>query len=265
LVLSTQLLNGIRLKILTRILGLDLEFRYWMGLALLQSFLNYLPFKGGMAVNAVYLKKQHDFPLKRFIAMVTASCIITISASGLMGLIASGICLSWSAYPLVFIFFGGLFFLPGGLAVLATIWKGRDYGWMGTVHDVLAQWRKMGRNQPLLLLLFSLDFLSVFIFSWRYFTAVQAFSMDISFGFCIILACMAILSTFVAITPAGMGVREGIIGVTTRVLGSGLNPGICIALLDRAVVMFWVFILGPLSGFMLLSDGKHDNNMKEKG
>jgi uncharacterized protein (TIRG00374 family) len=86
----------------------------------------------------------------------------------------------------------------------------------------------------------------------RYYIAFRAFSLNISFWYCLMLAPLSILTTFISITPAGLGIREAVICFTSKILGMGLNPGMYAASLDRAVVMFWVFILGPIFGYILI-------------
>ena len=88
--------------------------------------------------------------------------------------------------------------------------------------------------------------------SYTHFIALRAFSLNIPFGYCLIIVPVSILATFTSITPAGLGIREVVVGYSSKALGIGLNHGIYAAFLDRAVVMFWVFFLGPVFSHILL-------------
>ena len=253
LVLSTQLINGLRLKILTSSLGLQLRPKDWIGVAIVQSLLNYLPFKGGMVANALYLKKWHNFSFSNFISMISASGIITILSAGLIGFTVSGVCI---LNKNINIAIPGLFFSITLIAMLFIIFSRRfkfSNGIIGRrLNELIRGWNIMREKGSTLFSLVILDIISVLIFSLRYYIAFRAFSFSIPFWCCIILAPLSILSTRLSFTPAGMGIKEAAVGFASKILGTGLNLGIYAASLDRAVVMFWVFLLGPIFGFMLL-------------
>jgi uncharacterized membrane protein YbhN (UPF0104 family) len=252
LVLSTQFVNGLRMKVLTDSLNLRLEPRDWMGVAIVQSFLNYLPLKGGMFANAVYLKRWHNFSYMKFISMIGSSGLITILSVGFIGFFISSFyyfyrnisvimpCffLSLVTFTLLFIAFSVRFDSSGGA--------------LKRLNQVIEGWNMIRTERTSIVSLMALDLLSAFIFSMRYYIAFRAFSLNISFWYCLMLAPLSILTTFISITPAGLGIREAVIGFTSKILGMGLNPGMYAASLDRAVVMFWVFILGPIFGYILI-------------
>jgi uncharacterized protein (TIRG00374 family) len=256
LVLTTQLLNGFRLRLLTKALELDLSFKDSLGLALLQSFLNYFPVKGGMALNAIYLKKLHNFPFKRFIAMASFSCIITTTTSGVIGLIVFGTVLIWDEAHILFLLF--LFFAVVPLFISTIfVWLKRE-NLLPTIifKSIVAEWEIMGQKKTISIILFITDAINIFVFSLRYYIAFLAFSKELPFLFCTVMACTAILSTFISFTPASIGIREGAIGFTSKIIGTGLNSGMYIAILDRAVEMFWILLLGPLAGLWLARNKK---------
>ena len=258
LILSTQFMNGFRLKILTGSLGLSLTARQWLGIAVVQSFFNYLPMKGGMVANALYLKRRHDFPFTRFASMVGASGLITLLTGAMIGLILSTIL--WlngnpKVGPLALVFLA----LAAPLAVIVSAsdkirLPRRLSG--GRVEQVIAGW-KIIRSKPLVILvLIGADCLTSLIFALRYYVAFQAFSSPVSIIDCLILAPMSILSTLVGLTPAGLGIREAAVGLAAGLLGAGLGLGIYAASLDRALVMVWVFILGPIFFSLLVRESR---------
>lgn len=242
------------MKVLTDSLGLRLESRDWIGVAIVQSFLNYLPLKGGMLANAVYLKRWHSFPYMRFFSMIGSSSLVTILSAGFIGLIVSSFYYFQGNISVIMPFlFLSLFIFPLFFIASSSRFDLSEGRLRRRLSDVLEGWNMIRRKRASLYSLILLDILSVFIFSMRYYLAFRVFSFSIPFSYCIILAPMSILSTLIGFTPAGLGIREALIGFISKILGTGLNPGIYAASLDRAVVMFWVFILGPIFSYILIN------------
>lgn len=244
------------MKVLTESLDLRLEPRDWMGVAVMQSFLNYLPLKGGMFANALYLKQWHNFSYMKFISMIGSSGLITILSVGLIGLIVSSF---YYFYGNISMILPCLFSSLVVFTLLFIVFSARfDFseGALKRLNQVVEGWNMIRTERTSLVSLILLDLLSALIFSMRYYIAFRAFSMNIPFWYCLMLAPLSILTTFISVTPAGLGIREAVIGFTSKILGTGLNPGMYAASLDRAVVMFWVFILGPIFGYVLIEREK---------
>ena len=62
---------------------------------------------------------------------------------------------------------------------------------------------------------------------------------------------MNVISHFVNIIPQGYGVKEVFIGLTSKVLGYGLDMGVLVALIDRVVMMSVAVVLGPIFSYLL--------------
>ncbi len=256
LVLLTQFLNGFRLKVLTDSLNLRLKPLTWMGMAVIQSFLNYLPFKGGMLANAVYLKQLHNFSYLKFISMIGSSSLITMLSAGCIGFAVSGFYYIYSRIGIVLpCLFLSLIVCAMFCFVLVTRVKVSEKT-SKKLYQVIEGWQVIRKKRNTIFLLIVVDITSTFIFSVRYYIAFRAFSIDVPFLYCLLIAPLSILTTFTSITPAGLGIREAVIGYASKILGMGLNPGLFAASLDRAVVMFWVFIIGPVFGHLLMAQEK---------
>jgi uncharacterized membrane protein YbhN (UPF0104 family) len=256
LVLSTQALNGCRLKVLTDSLNMGLKPITCMGMAVVQSFMNYLPFKGGMLANAVYLKKIHQLSYAHFISIMASSVLVSFVTIGIIGLVISALIAgnqgtNW-VLPGLFLI---LIVLPLLLLSMAARVESCDGLW-GRLNGVLEGWRAIRGQKGILMAIVVMDICSALIFSIRYYIAFRAFSLNMPFVYCLIISPLSILATFASVTPAGLGIREVVVGYSSRALGIGLNHGIFAASLDRAVVMIWVFILGPVFSHILLMKKK---------
>jgi uncharacterized membrane protein YbhN (UPF0104 family) len=189
-----------------------------------------------------------------FITVIGASFMITILSTGFIGLIVSSFCYFVKDISVImpFLFLSLVMFPLFFIAASARL-DLSEGGLRRRLKDVLEGWNMISKKRASLFSLILLDIVSVFILSMRYYLAFRVFSFSVPFLYCIILAPLSILSTLIGFTPAGLGVREAVIGFTSKILGTGLNPGIYAASLDRAVVMFWLFILGPIFGYILIN------------
>ena len=60
----------------------------------------------------------------------------------------------------------------------------------------------------------------------------------------------------ISITSAGLGFREIVIGTISKMIGHQLTEGVIVASLDRVVAMFWVFLLGGVFSYLLISKSR---------
>ncbi|MBI2667370.1 flippase-like domain-containing protein, partial [Candidatus Woesearchaeota archaeon] len=106
--------NGLRIKLFGDYYNINLKKKEWFGLAAVTTMDNYLtPFRGGVAVRALYLRKVYNFPFKSFLTTIVASYTIRILIYSLFGIILSIISLTYyEIFNLwVFILFIGLFLI----------------------------------------------------------------------------------------------------------------------------------------------------------
>jgi len=61
---------------------------------------------------------------------------------------------------------------------------------------------------------------------------------------CLILGALGFVALLTSLTPGALGIREVILGAGAAVLGVPLEVGILAAMIDQAVILSYVFIVG---------------------
>lgn len=251
----SRLLIGYRIKIIARVFNVHLKFNEWFGIAAINSFYNYLFTKSGLLAHAWYFKKKFEIPMQNYLVTFGAVQVFTLLGCGLIGLpfalYANGqgapakfLVIFFLVLVLgsgIFIFFPGLKFNKEG-----SLWR--------KISQLAAGWSILRRSQSLCAVLLICELVNLCIFSIRYFIAITALGYEINMWVAFLLAPVTILSNFIGITPAALGIREAAGGLLTHILGLGLQLGVLAVALDRAVVMAIAFILGPIFSYTLLKD-----------
>ena len=246
-VIATIFLNGLIIKVLVEFFRLKLRAREWFGLSVVNTLGNYLPLKIGFVLRAAYLKRAHDFPYTSFISSMGVGYLAVILSSGFIGM-AGAVAMflvSGKFYLILFLlcaamFLGGLFFI-----VFSPKLKPSQNKIMKHAGNVIEGWNLIKRDRMLLLKLFSINILMVLVYAMRIFFASAALGYDFSFLYSLLIGIPAMLSIFVIFIPAGLGVREAIMGFSAG------PAGVVIGSLDRIVAVMWVVGLGVIFAVIL--------------
>ena len=121
-------------------------------------------------------------------------------------------------------------------ARIAAYYQHLEAGIFGSLN-----WRRL----PSLTLLTVLVWLSE---SVRFYLVVLALGFQLDFSAAIFVTLIGALLTAVPLTPAGLGLVElGMGGVLTKIFNFAAGPAVAIILVDRAISVFSVIILGSLA------------------
>jgi len=253
-VLTSTCLNGFRLKILMDFFQVPLKFKEWFGLSVITTFGNYLPFQGGMLAKGAYLKCVHDFKYSSFLAMVAASYMVTFFVNGLIGLIIS--LLIWVVYRIFSLFIIVIFLFICLFSIFLILFSPKTYGGkkrsIKKLFNVIEGWKLIKKDYHLLGKLVIIDLIFALVYAIRLFLAFDALSSSVPLLYCLIIGPMALLSGIINLTPAAIGIREGVAGFSSKLLGMRLSSGFAATSLDRIISMMWIFALGILFSQVLL-------------
>ena len=253
LVIVSQILNGLIIKVLVEFFDVRLKASEWFGLSVINRLGNYLPLQIGPVLRAAYLKKVHNFPYTAFISSTGVHYIIIILSSGLIGMLGmTAMYYMFNTFSLVLFIFCALIFLGAlFLIIFSPTFKSSDSKFRRRISNVIEGWNSVKKNRKLLLKLFCIYILTIFVLALRIFYASFALGYNFPFLYALLIAVPVLLSGFLIIVPAGLGVREAVMGISSKLLvGTGLS-GVVIGSLDRLVTMAWVIVLGSVFGLML--------------
>lgn len=248
LAVVAHFLNAAEFGVLYRAVGAPLGVvENWM-LFTAGQLGNHLPGQLGTLYRFQYLRTVHDLPYSRATAGYGANLVITVLATGLVGLVGS-IALgltegTWS--PL----------LLGGLAALVVIavvaaavplprWRERGRAgraWAG-VRD---GWDRIRADRRAAGIVLALELIKYPLTAWRLQLTFGWLGFEEPYWFFLVIAPVSALATFVGFTPAALGFREAAITGTAVLLGRTFDAGLLGATIDRAVLLAVTVVLGAV-------------------
>lgn len=251
LVVFSIFLHGLIVRECVSHFGIDLRLSEWFGLSAINAYANYLFFRSGMVANALYLKNRHKFPFATFISVACALYMVALISYGIVGLVASSVLyLKYSVFiPLILWVFGLLLF--SGLIVLFFLPRKMEEPSedSSVLQRVRYGWDAISGERKLIYKLMAINFVIIFSYALRLFYCYNRFFLELPYVKAVFLSIAGLLSVLFNITPAGLGVKEALIGLTAFLTGDQLKTGVAVAMLDRAVAMSWILLLGSIFSF----------------
>jgi len=258
--LAARALQGFQFKLLASVFGVRLRFTEWFGLAVCKGMYGYLmPGRPGAGVQAVYMKKRHDLPFAHFGSLFAATGALDLVAGALLGCLASAIDLatSRSAQPgflalfavLLLCSIGACVALMAGAKVAAHVPTRMLRTFAENVRDGL---KLLAGRRGVLGAVLVFGVLRLGGASLAFWMACMGLEMNVTWTQALIVGSFASFGMFLPLTPAGIGISEGIISATGRILGIGAEMAMLAALVCRAVSMALVFGLGWAFNHVLL-------------
>ena len=257
---ATFALNGIELQVLAARFGRRIPFGEGQILGLMVSTLNYLPMKTGTVLNGVLMKARYELPLSDFTALVAGSSVVHLWVCGVMAgvalLVGDNTRVGW-----------GLLFLLAPSAIVAglVVWGRTHEAGRFDAHEsrlVRAAWRAvdgiggMFSDGTLLAKDISINIGLVTLWASRSYWSFQALGIHASFGSVLTVTALGILFSRLSIIPGGVGLRETGAALGSTITGLSAEVGFAASVLDRAVTLIWLLVIGvPASVYLLRISG----------
>jgi uncharacterized membrane protein YbhN (UPF0104 family) len=240
------LLNALEFWVLYRRLGAKIGVvENWL-LYGAGQLLNHAPGQVGTVYRFGYLKAVHHLSYSRSASGYGANLLLTVLSTGVLGLVATlvmgGSHGVWS-WVLIAIFSGLVVVALTALLIdlpsttrqgrLARIWRGFHEGWSEiTSHSRTA------------LTVILIELVKYLILAVRIQLSLSWVGVSEPYAFFLVIAAATGVVTFVALTPAAIGLREIAIGFAAAALGVQFDVALLGATLDRAVMLVWVVLIG---------------------
>jgi uncharacterized protein (TIRG00374 family) len=250
------LIKGFRWKRILRQNNYELGVLDAASLSILGNFSNLLvPAKLGDAVWMYSTKKRHNVRLPvAFTTVILDRAYDFITVMALT--VVSMLILTWMAFPgwVYYLLYSGIalvtmFFIA---LILAVKWRllikrVMPVKWIANalskVTEALSQSTK---NIPQFLSLILLSTVVWLIQSLMCYTVARMLSVDVGFPVMLLAVVMTNLTQAIPITPANIGVYEGVMAAVLLAAGVSLDAGLTIALIDHAIKMSYVVIAGSV-------------------
>jgi uncharacterized membrane protein YbhN (UPF0104 family) len=248
--------SGLFLREFAAKFGIHLNFREWFGLAIVTAMGNYLtPFSGGLIARATYLKQRHRFPYTQFATLLSANYLVAFWVVALIGAAASvGYRQKTESSWILALFFMTVALVIPALLILP--WPdllGRNrFG--DAARRSLQGWIAIRQDKLFLSKLIFYTLINVAFNGFSFWIAYLALNEDVSLVAALLVSLMAVFSLLVNITPAGLGIQEAVITLSSSLVGVGAGVGLLVALLIRAATLLPVFCLGPFFSYVLAQE-----------
>ena len=252
LIVLFQTILGVKIRAVIRAFDVRLAFGQWFTIAQVNSLLNYLPIRSGPIVSAAYLKGVFNFPYTRYASVLGAGFVLTVivfasmGCLGIIGMAVSGGTMLWEVLPMYAVMIAA----PLGV----FLWMGKNPG--GIRNRILVRFREgwaiIAGDAVCLGTLIIADCFLVVIDAFRIMLSYRAVGVEVPYLAGWAMIPLANLAGVVSFVPGGLGVKEGVMGLLSRMAGIGFESGIYATGLDRALLMMWLVILGVASMLTLV-------------
>ena len=249
-------LVGLLTKTITKSFGIGLTSTEWFGLSVVTRLGNFLlPFKGGAGLRGVYLRKYHDFPYTYFLTALVATSIIIFFVNASIGV--TGMCLVYVYYKIfnwiIFATLGIFFFLFLAIIIFSPRAPNFRSNFLNKISNAINTWHEIKKSTSVVFKLLLIVLLHAFLNILIIFSAFRAFSLNVPLTQTMIIASLSILSMVIGMTPGSLGINEAVIVFSSRLFQITTAQGLLVATLRRIVILFWIFTLGPIFSYILIS------------
>lgn len=248
--------NGLMLKLFLMPFKINLKASEWFGLSAMTSFGNYfIPGIGGATSRAVYLKRRYQFPYSRFLGNLAGNYILVFLVNSFVALVALLFALVFNGFWnwIIFLIFLAIFIVSLVFVIFhIPLFKSR---WLQKVNRVIEGWEHVRRSRRLVAGTLLIGLMNVIVYTLLVFVEYRVFGFEIGLLASLIIAVTSMLAIFVNITPAGLGVRESLIVLTSVAFAIPSELAVSVALIDRAINLIVVFVLGPIFSYVILKKG----------
>ena len=248
----TVAINAVMLLAVLHAYGVRVSFQDGLAYSALNTFLNYISIKGGVVAKGYFLKKIHRFSYTDFAVSMGAMILMHFMVAGITG---AGILIliyimRGNANINLFLVFGVITAVVFSFIKLSALHNrvGRSENYfLKKLYEIWNSWKILSKNRTVVYGLSFLIFLNFVVYAFRLKYGFHIFYEDVSFLNCMFISILGVLSTFVALTPASLGIREFAVGAGYRLIEGDMLQAVVVTGLDRAVSMILVFSLGAIS------------------
>lgn len=208
--------------------------------------LNYAPMKFGTLFRANYLKRHYGLSYAHFATFFLYITFLMIAMAAIIGLAVLLIVYGLDEYEkkvlavaFAITIIGSLLFLFMPLPVPAG--EGRL---SATLRNFLSGRSQVSKERKTIFVAAAFLAVNFFLTAVRFGIIYNSMGKSIHVGGYLILGALGFVVLFIGLTPGSLGIRELVLGFGAVVLGIPLEVGILAAMVDRAISMSYIFVVG---------------------
>jgi uncharacterized membrane protein YbhN (UPF0104 family) len=232
--------RALRDQVLYRGLGCDIAVLRILWVNNLQIALNYLPMKVGTVSSAEIFRRTSglrygDFAVAMF-QQYLYTFFLSFAVASLGVLFVAGHNLQFRVFAS-----GGLLvlaLLPWGLAILSSRLSIKFSGRLGRFLGGIGRFSGFFMEPWVLAKVLVFSLMAMFCSAIRIFLLYQGGGFSLGLPEAILFSSALQVSTAISITPAGLGVSEGLAALMATSLSYAATEGVVFSVLDRFIVLF---------------------------
>lgn len=260
------ILSGLMFKNLLLFYNIKLCLKEWFGLTVVARYNNYLISKSGSFARGYFLKKIYNFPYKNYLMIIIFLSLIQVFCSSLLSLLQ--IAYKYYKYDFINYYLLIFFMLMLALSIIPfvssrkfLILVTKKFQKLSRINDL---WLSLRHQKKIVFNSIVFTTSTILLFSLRIYLIYKMAFSPILFSSAIIIACTSMLSFFISLTPAEIGIREAIMSYVAQLTGENFTTAMAVSSLDRIILIIWIFSLGFVFNFWFSNNFKTKNASIDK-
>lgn len=258
--LLTILINSLFFKTIIEIYDVFIGHKdsfYISTLSAIGNFVGVL--QSGVGIRAYYLKKKFNLKYKDFTYTFLANYLIVYFVVSIQALIGIYFLYKYLSTDLSYItlFFIAILFVTSIIFFLPILKSERLFNFkyiekiLIFYNNLISGWKKITNNKKILSRLFLLQIISTIIYTFIFWLEFKFIGISIGIPQIMLYSSIISVSTLIAFTPGGIGIRETILILLQTSLSITTAEILNVSLLDRGVyfaMLVFIYILFKMKG-----------------
>jgi len=229
--------------------GAHISFRQYYWVNAFSMLCNYLPFQGSMVVRGSLLSTKYNITAELYLALIAFTFLLSQSLYSLVGSLTV---LLYGLSPAMF-----LLLLSISILSLSPLFSFSKVILPKFLKNKLQNLTFMRLVNKSVIIPFSLVILVGFLLlSIRYFLLLKSLHYNVNLHTCFILACASGLSLLMRVTPAGLGIREGLTALFAYGINFDVTVSVLVVIVDRIISLLVIIPTGLMGWYKLKSENE---------
>ena len=215
--------------------------------------LNYVPMKFGTLFRANYLKHHYGLAYSHFASFflyITFLMTATSTALGLVILVAVYGLAGYESKILAGVFAATV--IASLILLFLPLPEPKGKGSLRTaLRNFLTGRRQIGKARKTIVAAVAFLAINFLVTACRLAIIYHSMGKDIHPAGYLILGALGFVILFISLTPGSLGIRELVLGIGAVVLGAPLEVGVLAAVVDRAISVSYIFVVGGVCALSL--------------
>jgi len=234
-----QFFNGFLLASLLSFSNCSLSLYDSFKLVCLRTYYNYLPLNAGLFLTGVYLKKEKNFPVSRFVGLQAFTLIIKLSTYGVVGLMFSIILYYRNIYIPMEIFFSMI------LLSITPIGKIKSDNKIARFYNsAMLGFRELSGHYKAIFLISFLSLILLVLMSLRLWFIAKDLDINLSLEIILYITVFNNILRVTTILPGNLGIRQTVAGTIAVIFSLDFIDGFLPSLIDHLLAMLITLFLG---------------------